>query len=40
VVEKPSEYVLSAEGWKDQQRVWGELVQKLEGIQKGVTSSL
>ena len=40
VVEKPSEYVLSAEGWRDQQRVWGELVQKLEKIQEGVTSSL
>ncbi|OSS49738.1 hypothetical protein B5807_05984 [Epicoccum nigrum] len=40
VVEKPSEYVLSQEGWRDQQRVWGELVQKLEKIQEGVTGNL
>ncbi|KAJ4990221.1 short-chain dehydrogenase [Stagonosporopsis vannaccii] len=40
LVEQPSAYVVSAEGWKDQQRVWRELTEKLEGIQKGVTSSL
>lgn len=39
-VERPSNYVVSAEGWKDQQRVWKELTEKLEGIQKGVTSNL
>ncbi|KAF3043299.1 hypothetical protein E8E11_006681 [Didymella keratinophila] len=40
VVDQPSEYVRSQEGWKDQQRVWDELAAKLEGIQKGVTSNL
>ncbi|KAF3001467.1 hypothetical protein E8E13_008424 [Curvularia kusanoi] len=40
VVEKPSGYVLSEEGWRDQQRVWKELVDKLEGIEKGVTGNL
>lgn len=40
LVEQPSKYVVSAEGWKDQQRVWKELTAKLEGIQKGVTSNL
>ncbi|KAJ8119055.1 hypothetical protein OPT61_g110 [Boeremia exigua] len=40
VVEQPSQYVMSTEGWKDQQRVWAELVEKLERIQKGVTSNL
>lgn len=40
VVGQPSKYVLSQEGWKDQQRVWDELVAKLEGIKKGVTSNL
>ncbi|KAJ4352841.1 hypothetical protein N0V95_003888 [Ascochyta clinopodiicola] len=40
VIVQPSKYVLSQEGWKDQQRVWKELSAKLEGIQKGVTSNL
>lgn len=40
VVTQPSKYVLSQEGWRDQQRVWDELAAKLEGIQNGVTSSL
>lgn len=40
VVAQPSRYVLSQEGWKDQQRVWDELTAKLEGIHKGVTSNL
>jgi NAD(P)-dependent dehydrogenase (short-subunit alcohol dehydrogenase family) len=40
VVEQPSQYVLSQEGWKDRQRVWDELSAKLEGIQKGMTSNL
>ncbi|KAH6638350.1 hypothetical protein C7974DRAFT_432994 [Boeremia exigua] len=40
MVQQPSKYVMSAEGWKDQQRVWGELAEKLERIQKGVTSNL
>jgi NAD(P)-dependent dehydrogenase (short-subunit alcohol dehydrogenase family) len=40
VVAQPSRYVLSQEGWKDQQRVWDELAAKLERIQKGVTSNL
>jgi NAD(P)-dependent dehydrogenase (short-subunit alcohol dehydrogenase family) len=40
VVAQPSQYVLSQEGWKDQQRVWNELARKLEGIKKGVTSNL
>jgi NAD(P)-dependent dehydrogenase (short-subunit alcohol dehydrogenase family) len=40
VVAQPSEYVLSSEGWKDQNRVWDELAMKLESIQKGVTSNL
>ena len=40
VVSQPSQYVLSQEGWKDQQRVWDELAEKLERIQKGVTSDL
>lgn len=40
VVELPSEYVRSQEGWRDQQRVWGELVKKLEGIKEGVTGNL
>lgn len=33
----PSAYVLSQEGKKDQERVWEELVGKLERIKKGVT---
>lgn len=40
VVMEPSRYVLSQEGWKDQQRVWEELVGKLEGIKQGVTGNL
>ncbi|XPS93565.1 hypothetical protein M3J09_002910 [Ascochyta lentis] len=40
VVGQPSRYVLSQEGWKDQQRVWTELSAKLERIQKGVTNNL
>ncbi len=40
VVAQPSRYVLSQEGWRDQQRVWDELVAKLEGIKEGVTSNL
>lgn len=40
VIVRPSNYVLSQEGWKDQQRVWDELTAKLEGIQKGVTKNL
>lgn len=40
VVEQPSNYVVSGEGWKDQQRVWKELSEKLERIQTGVTSNL
>lgn len=40
LVEQPSKYVVSAEGWKDQQRVWTELTEKLERIREGVTSSL
>ncbi len=39
-IEQPSRYVMSSEGWKDQQRVWGELGGKLERIEKGVTSNL
>ncbi|KAF2627903.1 short chain dehydrogenase [Macroventuria anomochaeta] len=40
VVTQPSKYVLSQEGWRDQQRVWNELAAKLERIQKGITSNL
>lgn len=40
VVARPSDYVLSGEGWKDQRRVWKELAEKLERIQKGVTNNL
>ncbi|CAI6332124.1 unnamed protein product [Periconia digitata] len=37
-IQKPSDFVLSAEGYKAQDRVWRELSQKLEGIKPGVTS--
>lgn len=33
----PSTYVRSEEGKRDQERVWKELVAKLETIQKGIT---
>ncbi|KAF2132981.1 short chain dehydrogenase [Dothidotthia symphoricarpi CBS 119687] len=36
----PSKYVRSTEGQKDQQRVWDELVVKLEQIKPGVTKNL
>ncbi|WYZ39610.1 hypothetical protein EsH8_III_001524 [Colletotrichum jinshuiense] len=37
-VVEPSSFVRSAEGKEAQDRVWGELVQKLEAIKPGVTS--
>ncbi|OLN96435.1 Retinol dehydrogenase 11 [Colletotrichum chlorophyti] len=37
-IAKPSAFVRSAEGKAAQDRVWGELVQKLEAIKPGVTS--
>ncbi|UPX11503.1 uncharacterized protein EKO05_0002108 [Ascochyta rabiei] len=40
MIVQPSKYVLSQEGWKDQQRVWTELSAKLEGIQKGIMNNL
>jgi len=36
-ITEPSPYVRSAEGKRDQERVWKELVGKLEGIKKGLT---
>lgn len=39
-VEKPSDYVLSSEGYAMQDRVFRELTQKLEGIKPGVTAVL
>ena len=33
----PSVYVRSEEGAKDQERVYKELVEKLEGIKTGIT---
>ena len=37
---RPSEFVLSDEGFKAQQRVYNELNAKLEGIQPGITSNI
>lgn len=39
-VAPPSEYVLSAEGYKDQNRVWEELCAKLEAVKPGITHNL
>ena len=39
-VVEPSEWVRSEEGRRVQERVWGELVRKLEGIVEGVTGNL
>lgn len=39
-VQLPSAWVLSAEGYKAQNRVWNELVTKLEIIKPGVTANL
>jgi hypothetical protein len=36
---EPSPYVRSDEGRRDQERVWKELVGKLEGIKGGITES-
>jgi hypothetical protein len=33
----PSLYVRSEEGKRDQERVWKELIAKLEGIKAGIT---
>jgi hypothetical protein len=39
-ITKPSAYVRSEEGKRDQERVWKELIGKLEGIKSGITESL
>ncbi|KAF1842709.1 NAD(P)-binding protein [Cucurbitaria berberidis CBS 394.84] len=39
-VEDPGTWVLSQEGHQVQQRVWNELVGKLEGIKTGITQTL
>ncbi|KAL4767044.1 hypothetical protein BDW60DRAFT_212349 [Aspergillus nidulans var. acristatus] len=39
-ITQPSDYVLSAEGYKDQNRVWEELSQKLEAIKPSITQNL
>ncbi|KAF2636240.1 NAD(P)-binding protein [Massarina eburnea CBS 473.64] len=39
-ITKPSDYVLSAEGYKVQNWFWEELSKKLEGIKPGVTANL
>jgi hypothetical protein len=36
----PSQFVTSAEGKEVQERVWNELVQKLEAIKPGVINNL
>jgi len=37
-ITEPSAYVRSTEGKRDQERVWKELVAKLEGIKTGITT--
>jgi len=39
-IELPSDYVLSAEGYRTQNRVWDELIQKLEVIKPGLLANL
>lgn len=39
-IQQPSKLVLSAEGKKAQDRVWDELVGKLEGICPGIMKGL
>ncbi|KAF1959241.1 short-chain dehydrogenase/reductase-like protein [Byssothecium circinans] len=39
-IQKPSDFVLSAEGYKTQNLFWEELSNKLEGIKPGVTANL
>jgi NAD(P)-dependent dehydrogenase (short-subunit alcohol dehydrogenase family) len=39
-IELPSDYVLSAEGYEAQNRLWDELVAKFEAIKPGVTANL
>ncbi|KAF2109343.1 hypothetical protein BDV96DRAFT_615734 [Lophiotrema nucula] len=39
-ITQPAPLVLSAEGYKLQERVWGELSKRLEAIQPGITKNL
>lgn len=37
-VQKPSDFVLSKEGYEAQNRIWRELSERLESIKPGVTA--
>jgi len=37
---RPSDWVLSDEGKQIQEQLWGELIEKLEGVHPGILENL